>query len=169
MTLYSAGVEYALHTLVNLCLAGSNTPSARELAEFQCLPVAYTRRLMTDLEKAGLVAGKEGPHGGWQLARNAARISVLEVVDAVDGEASVFSCRNVRVQCALWEPDASPASVTAGTCAIHATMIEAEAALRSSLGRTSIADLVGTLTAKTSARGVQAVPVWFSQQRDHRR
>jgi Rrf2 family protein len=169
LALYNAGVEYALHSLVNLCLAKPNAPSARELAEFQRLPVAYTRRLMTQLEKAGLVVAAEGPHGGWQLARAAARITVLDVVDAVDAEASVFSCRDVREQCALWATDAAPTSVTTGICAIHATMIGAEAALRTSLSRTSIADLTGQLTAKTSARGLQAVPVWFSEQRSSRR
>jgi Rrf2 family protein len=169
MALYSAGVEYALHTLVNLCLATSNAPSARELAEFQRLPVAFTRRLMTDLEKAGLVSSKEGPHGGWQPARPASQISVLDVVDAVDPDASVFACRDVRVNCALWEPGHAPSSLTSGTCAIHATMIDAEAALRRSLSETSIADLIKKLTAKTSTRRLQAVPVWFSEQRETRR
>jgi Rrf2 family protein len=169
MALYSAGVEYALHTLVNLRLATPNAPSARELAEFQRLPVAYTRRLMTQLEKAGLAIAAEGPNGGWELARTAADITVLDVVDAVDANASVFACRDVREQCALWGTDAPPSSVTTGTCAIHATMNDAETALRLSLSQTSIADLANKLTAKTSAKALQAVPIWFSEQRKNRR
>ena len=58
MAFYGAGVEYALHTLLNLTLAPAGTaPSARDLADFQCLPLAFMRKLLTQLEKAGLVAG----------------------------------------------------------------------------------------------------------------
>ena len=61
MPQYGARVEYALHTLLNLSLAPTGTaPSARDLADFQKLPVAFIRKLLTQLEKSGLVLEPEG-------------------------------------------------------------------------------------------------------------
>src|SRR5204862_7692372 len=75
---YSARVEYALHTLLNLSLVHAGAaPSATELAEFQHLPLMYVRKLLTQLEKSGLVTATEGVRGGWRLARDPNSIAVL--------------------------------------------------------------------------------------------
>src|SRR3546814_15803118 len=97
MPLYGAGVEYAIHTLLNLALAPAGTaPSARDLADFQRLPVPYVQKLLTQLEKAGLVAGAEGVRGGWRLARGPEAITVLEIADATKGGERLFKCREIR-------------------------------------------------------------------------
>ena len=94
MAFYGAGVEYALHTLLNLSLAPAGTaPSARDLAEFQRLPLAFMRKLLTQLDKAGLVRGSEGIRGGWQLARETNTITLLEAAEAVQGRDPLFECR----------------------------------------------------------------------------
>ena len=165
MAFFTARVEYALHTILNLHRAEpGGTPSSRELAEFQRLPLAFTRRLLTQMEKAGLICGGEGLHGGWRLARPAGEITVLDVADAAQGGDELFECRNIRRLCALWPDDAPPASATAGVCSIHAVMLRAEAAMRHELASTTIAQLAGEVRAK-GARGSQAaVPVWFAEQ-----
>jgi Rrf2 family protein len=173
MAFYGAGVEYALHTMLNLHLAspsnGLSSPSARELAEFQVLPLAFTRRLLTQLEKAGLLRAAEGIRGGWQLARDASLITVLDVVDALHEGAALFSCQDVREHCVLWAGDSAPRSASTGVCSIHAVMLSAEQAMRAELRRTTIADLGAQLTAKISAKALQAIPLWFGDQRTRRR
>ncbi len=169
MALFGAGVEYALHTMVNVSLAAPGSPSARELAEFQKLPLAFTRRLLTQLDKAGLVRSAEGVDGGWRLARDSRTITVLDVSVAVQGHTKVFDCRDVRTRCALWPDNAAPRVATSGICAIHAVMQAAEAAMRAELSATSIADLSQRLEAKSSPTAIRAVPLWFSERRATRR
>ena len=170
MAYYGAAVEYALHTLLNLshAPAGAN-PSARDLAEFQRLPVPFMRKLLTQMEKAGLVAGAEGIRGGWRLARDAAAITLLEAAEAVQPGAPLFECREIRGRCALWPDGRAPAAATSGVCTIHAAMLAAEAAMRRELAARSIADIATLVAAKTGNRGAQTIPDWFRQRYAGRR
>jgi Rrf2 family protein len=167
---YTARVEYALHTVLNLLRAGpQSSPSARELADFQRLPVAFTRRLLSQLERAGIMAGTEGVGGGWRLARPAEELTVLDVADAAQGDEPLFDCREIRRHCALWDDDEPPASTLRGVCSIHAVMLRAEAAMRHELAGTTIADLAAQVGAKTGPDAASAVPVWFATEYSRRR
>ncbi len=170
MAYYGAGVEYALHTLLNLSLAPSATaPSARDLAEFQRLPLAFMRKLLTQLEKAGLVSGSEGVRGGWKLARAPDAITTLDVADAVQGREPLFECREIRAHCALWAEGAAPRAATSGTCAIHAVMLSAEAAMRRELAQRTLADIAGQVSAKASATAATTITAWFTDRYAGRR
>jgi Rrf2 family protein len=165
MALYGAQVEYALHTLVNLCLAAPDAPpSARDLAEFQRLPLAYVRKLLTQLEKAGIVRASEGLRGGWQLAAGAQAITVLQVADAVQGHEPLFVCRDVREQCALWPEHEVPAAARRGVCSIHAVMLAGESAMRRELAAHTLADLAARVRDKVSPGGQREVVRWFGER-----
>jgi len=165
MALYGAQLEYALHTLVNLCLATpGEPPSARDLAEFQRLPLAFVRKLMTQLEKAGLVRAVEGVRGGWQLAVPADTLTVLQVADAVQGREPLFVCRDVRARCALWPEEEVPAAARRGVCSIHAVMQRGEQAMRDELAAHSLADLAGRVRQKVSAESRGAIVAWFGER-----
>jgi Rrf2 family protein len=170
MAFYGAGVEYALHTLLNLSFAPDGTaPSARDLAEFQRLPLAFMRKLLTQLEKAGLVAATEGLRGGWRLARDPKRISALEVAEAAEGRTPLFVCREIRARCALWPDDARPRAATTGVCEIHSIMLQAEAAMRRELAGATLADIIERVEAKRSAAAATAIPAWFAERYADRR
>lgn len=170
MAHYGAPVEYALHTLLNLTYAPEGTaPSARDLAEFQRLPVAFIRKQLTQLARAGLVVGAEGMRGGWRLAREPAAISVLDVVDAVHEGGPLFECRNIRARCALWEDDAPPPAAVSGVCSIHQVMLAAEAAMRRELATHTLADIAARVRVRTSDAGAVAIPAWFRERYTHRR
>ncbi|MBM3547564.1 MAG: Rrf2 family transcriptional regulator [Alphaproteobacteria bacterium] len=170
MAFYGARVEYALHTLLNLTFApGGTAPSARDLADFQRLPVAFMRKLLTQLEKAGLIEGTEGVRGGWRLARDPKRISALEVAEAAEGRTPLFECREIRARCALWPDDGKPKTATTGVCEIHAVMLQAEAAMRRELGQTSLADILAKVEAKRSTASKAAAPAWFADRYAERR
>jgi Rrf2 family protein len=167
---YGARVEYALHTLLNLSLAPAGTaPSARDLADFQRLPLAFMRKLLTQLEKSGLVVAAEGVRGGWQLSRPPAKISVLEIVDAAQGKDPLFECREIRARCALWPDDAPPAAARSGVCTIHAVMLAAEGALRRELAAHTLADIAADVGAKSPQFVGTSVPAWFSERYSGRR
>lgn len=165
MALYGAQLEYALHTLVNLCLAApGEPPSARDLAEFQRLPLAFVRKLLTQLERAGIVRASEGLRGGWQLAGSAQSVTVLQVADAVQGREPLFACRDVREQCALWPEHAVPAEARRGVCSIHAVMLAAEQAMRQELAASTLADLAARVRAKVSPGARDRIVQWFGER-----
>ena len=167
---FGARVEYALHTLLNLSLAPAETaPSARDLADFQKLPMPFMRKLLTQLEKSGLVVGAEGIGGGWRLARATSEISVLEIVDAAQGKEPLFDCREIRAHCALWADDAPPRGARSGVCEIHAVMLAAERAMRTTLASQTLADIAQRVSAKSPRFVAVDVPAWFDERYSGRR
>jgi Rrf2 family protein len=167
---YGARVEYALHTLLNLSLAPAGTaPSARDLADFQKLPVAFMRKLLTQLEKSGLIAAAEGVQGGWRLSRVAEDITVGEIVDAAQGHDVLFECREIRARCALWPNDAPPRGARSGVCEIHAVILAAERAMRAELASHTLADIAARVGAKSPRFVAVDVPAWFAGRYASRR
>jgi Rrf2 family protein len=167
---YGARVEYALHTLLNLSFAPPATaPSARDLADFQKLPVAFMRKLLTQLEKSGLVVAAEGVRGGWRLGRAPADITVLDVVDAAHGRDVLFECREIRARCALWADDAPPRAARSGVCEIHAVMLAAERAMRAELASHTLADVAARVGAKSPRFVETEVSGWLAGRYSGRR
>jgi Rrf2 family protein len=114
--------------------------SSRDLAERQGVPPASLAKIMPRLERAGIVISHDGINGGYELSRPAAGISVLEVVDAIEGERTLFDCKDVRRGCVLFGNSPPPWSVQ-GVCRIHAVMLRAEKRMRAELAKTSLAEL----------------------------
>lgn len=161
-------MEYALHTLVLLAgLSTGERASAKELAAFHDLSAAYVAKFMTRLAKAGIVEGGEGATGGWRLARDPAKISVLDVTDAVEGKAPIFACRNIRADCILFD-GRPPRAATTGICTIHAVMRDAETVLRDHLAAQTLADIVARLAANVP-QAEPASTAWLRAQSAARR
>ncbi|MDP6689460.1 MAG: Rrf2 family transcriptional regulator [Alphaproteobacteria bacterium] len=164
MSQYGSAVEYALHCLLYLVGSDRDTArSTRDIAEFQELSTDYVAKLFTRLQKAGLVTAIEGARGGFHLARAADDISVLDVVDAVEGHKPLFECREVRAKCALFDDD-PPAWSGRGVCGIHAVMLKAEAAMRESLGQSTLAQLAGHVGKVVPEAHQRAARTWFEER-----
>ena len=167
MSLYGASTEYVLHSL--LWLVDNPEPaSSLDLAELQEIPAAFIAKLLPRLEKAGLLAATEGLKGGYRLARPAEEISVLSVVDAVEGEKNLFNCQEIRSRCALFGA-LPPQWATQGVCGIHAVMLRAEQAMRRELARTSLADLAGSVRDKAPPPFFKEAQSWFDERVQTRR
>lgn len=170
MSHISTGVEYALHCLLFLADLPPDAAeaSAKDLAELQGIPGEYVAKLFTKLNKAGLVTASEGVKGGFALARRPERITVRDVVDAVDGEKALFDCREVRARCAVFG-DSTPSWATKGVCSIHSVMQAAEKAMRATLEAHTLADLAARTAAKAPASYTPAVIHWLEQRSAGRR
>lgn len=165
MSHISTGVEYALHCLLYLTRTHGavEEASVRNLAELQGVPSEFLAKLFTRLAKAGLVVATEGVKGGFRLARPANRITVHDVVVAIDGDKPLFECREIRSRCAVFD-DEAPAWATRGVCSIHAVMQAAEKAMRAELKRHTLDDLAQRVVDKAPASyGVQVVQ-WLSDR-----
>src|SRR4249919_1579550 len=96
--------DYATVVLTVLAAAPDRVHSAAELAERAGLEVTTVAKLLKPLAQAGLVAGFRGAHGGYRLAREAHAISLVEIVEAMEGPLGMTEC-----------------SLHAGTCGIESS------------------------------------------------
>ncbi len=163
MALFGSATEYALHSILFLINEDKTHYSARELAEFQGISPSYVAKLFTKLEKAGLVSASEGIAGGYCLAKPPTSITLLDVIDAVEGPKPLFSCKNIRKNCTLFN-DEPPNWATRGLCTIHASMLQAEQAMRRSLATKTIADLAQELGGKIPNKFFEQSQDWFAQR-----
>jgi Rrf2 family protein len=139
------GVEWALHACVNLAWAGDERPlPVGTLAELNGLPAPYLNKQLQALARAGILTSSPGARGGFSLARPPDEITVLDVVQAVDGEAGAFRCTEIRQQ----GPLAAPRTASRTPCQIASVMGRAEAAWRAELASETIGDLAGQVEAK---------------------
>ena len=82
----SSRSEYGIRALLELAQRQGQGPIlSREIAERQDIPDAYLNQLLLTLRKAGLVQSLRGPAGGHQLARPPERITMAEVIGALEG------------------------------------------------------------------------------------
>jgi Rrf2 family protein len=135
----SDGVEWGVHVCVLLAVLPDDSalPAAR-LAEYHGVPSAYLAKHLQALARAGVLVTVKGPRGGYRLARPAADISVLDVVEAIDGEESAFRCTEIRRR----GPTAVPAREYRMPCGIHRVFTRADEAWRAELAATKISDLL---------------------------
>lgn len=164
--LYGASAEYALHSL--LILATADAPiSVVDLARFQRIPQRYLAKVFTRMREAQLVVGTEGIAGGFALARPAEDIRVLEVLDAVDPDRRLFSCAEIRRNCALFG-ESPPEWATAGSCRIDLFMTQAGEVLREFLASKTLADLVCEFSCKAPPEFAADSSGWFGERRAER-
>jgi FeS assembly SUF system regulator len=93
--------DYAIVLLAHLARS-SKTLTAQELAERSGVPSPTVSKLCKELSKVGLVVSHRGRNGGYGLARPAERISVAEIVEALEGPIALTECLSAgRAVCGL--------------------------------------------------------------------
>ncbi|MFC0628611.1 RrF2 family transcriptional regulator [Kribbella deserti] len=132
------GVEWALHSCVNLCWLPEQAVPAAKLAAFYNLPAAYLNKQLQALTRAGILSSTPGPKGGFQLARFPEQISVLDIVVAIDGPDEAFRCSEILRD----GPGGNATTDYRKTCLISQTMRTAELNWRRELAAATIADIV---------------------------
>jgi Rrf2 family cysteine metabolism transcriptional repressor len=91
--LFSTRAEYGVRLMVELGRQGEEAPvSLGAIAEAENLPLSYLEHLVARLRKAELVLSQRGAHGGYRLARPAAEINMLEIVQALEGQIAPMEC-----------------------------------------------------------------------------
>ena len=93
MELIRRNTDYALRALV--LMAKDRTGDVyvvTRLANEARVPEDFLRKTLQRLDKAGIIESKRGPKGGFQLSKDPARISVLDVMEAVQGPLAVNRC-----------------------------------------------------------------------------
>jgi Rrf2 family protein len=99
----SKKADYALIAMKHLAVRGDrgsqDSSSAREIAEQYDVPIELMAKVLQRLVRRGLLVSHQGTRGGYQLARPPARISVADVIQAIEGPVTVTACTTDEGQC----------------------------------------------------------------------
>ena len=127
----SRKTDYALRILSMLVNNEDQLLSVRAAAEEVDVPYSFARSIQHELVRAGIIESLRGVHGGMRLKVDPAKISMREVVEAVQGPLCVNDCTASDALC----PRIS-------ACCYHPLWAGAQALLASYLDSVSLADVV---------------------------
>jgi Rrf2 family protein len=156
----SDGVEWGVHVCVLLAsLPDDAALPAAKLAEYHGVPPAYLAKHLQALAGAGVLRTVKGAHGGYRLARPATEITVLDVVEAIDGAEPAFRCGEIRRR----GPMAMPAHEYTKACGIHSAFDRADEVWRAELARSTIADLFLGVLSDVPRPALEKGARWISE------
>ncbi|MEO0138932.1 MAG: RrF2 family transcriptional regulator [candidate division WOR-3 bacterium] len=91
MVKFTLKTEYALKSLIHI--ASSNEPtSSTQIYEAEGIPMAFLEQILVRLRRKGLIKSLRGKRGGYVLAKPAKDISLLDVINAIEGPYGVVKC-----------------------------------------------------------------------------
>jgi Rrf2 family protein len=126
----SARADYAVRAMLALAAAGDMV-TAQALADAQSLPHKFLEAILGDLRRAGLVRSHRGAVGGYRLAAPPDRISVGDIIRAVDGP--LAGVRGMRPEEAKYDGVAEH---------LQTVWVATRAAIRAVLDETTLAMVV---------------------------
>ena len=124
--------DYAVAVLGQLASSNCDVQTAKELAERTGLPQAAVGKILKSLARSKLVASHRGVQGGYRLAREASRVSVADVIEAVEGPVALTDCGG----------ETSPACEFTGQCSVQANWLRINQVVRRALANISVEDML---------------------------
>ncbi|MBF0506692.1 MAG: Rrf2 family transcriptional regulator [Nitrospirae bacterium] len=91
--------DYAIRCVLYLCEKREEITMIDEIAREMEVPRSFLAKILQKLARASLVKSFRGVKGGFQLARPPARISLLDVVEAIEGEVAMNLCALDQALC----------------------------------------------------------------------
>jgi Rrf2 family protein len=88
----SKKADYGLIALKHLAMHSDVSISTREIAVRYHIPPELLAKVLQKLARKGLLVSQHGTNGGYVLARDPARISIVDVVEALEGPISITPC-----------------------------------------------------------------------------
>lgn len=145
----SKKADYALLAMRHLAANGEReTVSAREVAEAYDIPAELLAKVLQQLVRARLLESHQGIRGGYGLAKPAAEVSVVEVIQAIDGPLTVTACSVDDHSCEQYTK-----------CNIRDPLWRVKDRIVSALAATSIADLANDIPPSNPPAGVPVAVV----------
>jgi Rrf2 family protein len=136
--------EYGVLGLMNLARRSpGQVAMIDELSKSEKIPKSFLAKIFQDLAKAGLVKSVRGAHGGFSLAKAPAEISVLQIIEAIEGKIMFQRCKQLKPDCEH-----------AGGCALCGLFEQAQDGVKDVLLRTSLVDLIRQQEAIDLTRGL---------------
>jgi Rrf2 family protein len=140
----SQTVEYALRAVVHLADQAPAARTTEQIAEVTKVPQAYLSKVLQALNRAGIVQSQRGVGGGISLVASPQRLTILEVVNAVDPIQRITTCplgleaHGVRL------------------CPLHRRMDDAMAMVEAAFRKTTLAEVLAEPTSSKPLCGFPA-------------
>jgi Rrf2 family protein len=133
---FSTKGEYGVRLMVQLGRHfGAGPASLAEIAGEEDLPRAYLEQLVVSLRDAGLVTSTRGAHGGYELTRPPAAITMAEVLRALEGPIAPMVC-------ASEDPEHATLCDRSSRCTVNLLWVRVRDAVAGALDSMTLADLV---------------------------
>ncbi len=124
-------VRFGLRIMIQIASEADAKPLfARRIAQVQGISQPYVDQLLMPLKARGLLRSQRGRYGGYWLARDAEKISVLDILEALEGSMALSECVD--------KPEECPYS---GACQAHRVWKGATLSLRNELAGITLAEL----------------------------
>jgi Rrf2 family protein len=124
--------SYAIRAVLTLARAEKDeVVPARRIAKEMDIPVRFLPQVLGDLSRAGIVEARLGRAGGYRLSKPAGHISLLDIIEASEGDARRQTCVLTGKPCDGADP-----------CDVHDMFYEAQEAILQRLDGVSVADVV---------------------------
>jgi Rrf2 family protein len=127
--------EYAMRAVLDV--ASQSDPVWRkkqEIGEATGVPLSYLAHILAALVQARILVARSGPSGGYGLRRPGERITLLEIIEALEGPINAENCVLRGGTCNWAEP-----------CALHDAWTRAQEAIASELQRTTVAEVLSEM------------------------
>jgi Rrf2 family protein len=135
--------DYAVRVMIHLASQPAHTRASRaDLAVAAECPEQFLSKVLQSLTRAGLVLSHRGNTGGFELPISRQDVSVLDVVEAIEGPVRLNLCLTADQACAR-----------RGWCPAHTVWAEAQRAMADILRNASIRDLAKRISAPPSGSG----------------
>ena len=105
--------------------------NARDLADASGVPLPTVSKLLKSLQRSGLLSSHRGVKGGYQLSRDPERISVADIIGAIEGPIAVTECTSVHKD--LCEIELG--------CPVRSNWQRINAAVSQALGKLTLAEM----------------------------
>lgn len=129
--------DYAIRAMLALTKAPEGLLSSRKIAEEMKIPPRFLPQIMGDLTRAGLVYAHPGRAGGYKLAELADKVTLLRVIEAVEGDPHRQICVMRGTPCGR-----------DGECGVHAIFYSAEGALLDRLDGATLQGVIDDFQSK---------------------
>lgn len=122
--------DYAIRaTLALSAVPDGAALSVRNIATAHHIPASFLALVMRDLAGAGLVRAVAGRNGGYRLSRPPGEVSLLEVIEAIEGDSRRQGCVLRNAPCGQTD-----------VCAVHAIFFAAQGGVLATLASATLAD-----------------------------
>ncbi|HWZ30334.1 MAG TPA: Rrf2 family transcriptional regulator [Bryobacteraceae bacterium] len=136
--IYSRSAEYAIRALIRMAeLEDGEYALVKQIAVESDIPAHFLAKILQDLARLGFLKSSKGPGGGFRLDMDADEISMLQIVEAVDGAGRYDRCPGGHAECSDRVP-----------CGLHDSWIPLRSRIIEYLEGTSVADLQNALGEK---------------------
>jgi Rrf2 family protein len=123
--------DYAVRTVLYLARDSSRMASVTEVARAMHIPKSFLAKILQRLVRSHILASMRGVKGGFTLARKPAEISLLDILESIQGPAGINVCAIDSRRCRF-----------SSTCSVHPVWVEIRKEVERRLKKQTIAKLL---------------------------